>query len=392
MTKPVAEDLPLRSILPAVLLVVSIFFLNFLSRIALAPLMPVVEADLGFSHAHAGAVFFGLGVGNGIGLFLSGFLSRRIGHRSTVGWSAVIIGSIALLASQSWSPQSLQWSILFLGIGAGLYLPSGIAAVTSLVRREDWGKTLALHEMAPNTAFVVAPLLAEALLLWFEWRSSLILLGGSQLLLGFYFLKKGRGGDFPGVTPFSSQAKSILRDRKFWLLICCFVWAIGIALGPYSMLPLYLTGDHGFSRETANQLLAASRFTAIFVTFLGGWLTDRLGAKPVMTVFFTSCGLTTILLGMAEGWLLVAAVMVQPLCTVLFFTPAFTLMSKMFDHQERSVAIGFMGPINATFGVGVIPWVLGILGDQGHFSTGFMVLGMGSLLMLFIIPLLPKEQ
>lgn len=386
------EEKPLMQALPAVLLVVSIFFLNFLSRIILTPVMPVVEVELGFSHADAGSVFFCLGVGNGLGLFLNGFLSREMGHRRTAGWSAIIIGTVALTASQAWSFHSLQLAILLLGVAAGLYLPSGIAAVTSLVRKEDWGKALALHEMAPNTAFVVAPLLAEVLLIWFEWRSSLMLLGTLQLFLGAYFLKFGRGGDYPGVTPFSRQAVTILRQPQLWLLILCFVWAVGVALGPYSMMPLYLTSDHGFSREAANQLLAVSRFAAIFVTFLGGYLADRWGAKPVMIVFFIGCGMTTFLLGVASGSLLVAAVMLQPVCTVLFFTPAFTLLSKMFDPEERNVAIAIMGPVNATFGVGVIPWVLGMLGDVGHFSTGFMVLGILCMALLVVVPLLPSDR
>ena len=39
------------------LLLTSIFFVNFLSRIILAPLMPGVESDLAISHADAGSFF-----------------------------------------------------------------------------------------------------------------------------------------------------------------------------------------------------------------------------------------------------------------------------------------------------------------------------------------------
>ncbi len=383
---------PLLKALPAVLLTVAVFFLNFLTRITLAPLMPVVESELGFSHAQAGTVFLALGVGNGIGLLLSGFLSREVGHRRTVGISSLIVGCFAMFASQAWSCDSLQWSFLLLGVSVGLYLPSGIGVVTSLVRKEDWGKTLALHETAPNTAFVAAPLLAEALLLVWGWRSSLVLLGGAQLLLGAYFLKFGRGGDYPGVTPFSKEAGTVVRSLRFWLLIACFVWAVGMAMGPYSMMPLYLIEDHGYTRETANHLLAVSRCAAVFTAFLGGWLTDRMGVKPVMTVYFAICGLATVLLGAAKGPLLVAAVILQPVCTVLFFPAGFTLLAKMFNPRERNAALAFLGPTNAVFGVGLMPWVLGILGEQGEFATGFIFQGAGCLLLLLLVPLLPGEE
>ncbi|WP_147818954.1 MFS transporter [Salidesulfovibrio onnuriiensis] len=392
MARPETDSRPLARTLPAVLLVVFLFFLNFLTRITLGPLMPVVEAELGFSHAHAGGVFLALGMGNGIGLFLSGFLSREIGHRRTVGWSAVIVGCMALVASHAWSHQSLQWIFLALGVCVGLYLPSGIAVVTSLVRKEDWGKTLSLHELAPNTAFIAAPLLAELVLLWWGWRSSLALLGGCQLLLGAYFLRFGTGGDFPGVTPFSSEAGVVLRSVRFWLLVVCCAWAVGMALGPYSMMPLFLIEEHGYTREAANQLLAVSRVAAVFVSLLGGWLTDKWGAKPVMTVYCFCCGLATILLGSAQGGLLVVAVLLQPVCTVIFFPAGLTLLSKMFDPGKRTAAISFMGPINAILGVGVIPWGLGILGERGDFSLGFIFLGACCLLLLLILPLLPREE
>ncbi len=40
-----------RDGLPALVLLTSIFFVNFSARIFLAPLMPAVESDLGISHA-----------------------------------------------------------------------------------------------------------------------------------------------------------------------------------------------------------------------------------------------------------------------------------------------------------------------------------------------------
>ena len=43
--------------LPQLLLLTSIFSINFLSRIVLAPLMPRVKSDLAISNAEAGSLF-----------------------------------------------------------------------------------------------------------------------------------------------------------------------------------------------------------------------------------------------------------------------------------------------------------------------------------------------
>jgi hypothetical protein len=68
---------------------------------------------------------------------------------------------------------ALQWDYR-----QGFYLPSGISTLTATVRSKDWGKAIAIHELAPNVRFPTASLLSEALLLWFNWRNILALLLG----------------------------------------------------------------------------------------------------------------------------------------------------------------------------------------------------------------------
>ena len=74
-----------KTALPVVLFVDAIFFFNFISRMILASLMPVIELDLGFSHAGAGQLFLTLAFGTGAGLLLNCFISRTVNHRKTVG-------------------------------------------------------------------------------------------------------------------------------------------------------------------------------------------------------------------------------------------------------------------------------------------------------------------
>jgi MFS transporter, NNP family, nitrate/nitrite transporter len=56
----------------------AIFFLNFLSKIILAPLLPTVELDLGISHGEAGSLFLLISAGYFVALPASGFVSARI--------------------------------------------------------------------------------------------------------------------------------------------------------------------------------------------------------------------------------------------------------------------------------------------------------------------------
>lgn len=382
---------PFPAALPAVMLVTGIFFLNFTSRVILAPLMPVVQADLGFTYAGAGYLFLAIATGNALGLLLSGFVSRASTHRSTVGVSALAVGALALAVPLADTYPALLAAMFALGMSAGLYLPSGIAAITALVRKEDWGKAMALHEMAPNLAFALSPLMAEAALLLFDWRAVFGILGVAQLCLGGWFLRAGRGGEFPGTIPTPAMAGRIVRRPVFWLLVLFFALAIGSSLGPYSMLPLYLADAHGFDRAEANQLLAYSRMAACLMPFVAGWITDRWGARPAILLSLCLTGLALIGLGLASGKLLVAVVLLEPVFPVFVFPPAFTMLSRSFDPGLRSVAVALVGPLNAVFGIGVVPTFLGLMGDAGRFDLGFLFLGLVMLAAMLLVPLLPGD-
>src|SRR3970282_3059368 len=80
---PMGAQSFLRQVGPAVFLVV-IFFLNFVSRMIFAPLLPTIEKELAISHGQAGFFFFLISAGYLAGLLLAGFLSSRTTHRSAV--------------------------------------------------------------------------------------------------------------------------------------------------------------------------------------------------------------------------------------------------------------------------------------------------------------------
>lgn len=58
--------------LPAILFLTAIFYATFVSRMVLAPLLPVLEIELGPGHSAASPLFLALAVGYAVGLLGSG--------------------------------------------------------------------------------------------------------------------------------------------------------------------------------------------------------------------------------------------------------------------------------------------------------------------------------
>lgn len=370
--------------------ITGIFLLNFVGRVSLAPLLPTIETNLGLNHVQAGMLFLFMSVGYFVTVFSSGIISQRLTHRRVILISALSVGPMLCLATFAQGIYSLSAVCLGLGLSAGLYLPSGVAALTSFVRSTDWGKAMAMHEMAPNGGMILAPLIAELLLEGLTWRGVLALIGGASFLLGLAYARWGKGGEEPGTAPSPAALAELLRLPAVWLMVVFFALAIGSSLGIYTMLPLYLVTEKGFDQGWTNLMLSGSRVPGLLMAFGAGWAHDRFGARASLLTIFTATGLATLVLGLSSGSLLVVAVFVQPAVTVCFFPVGFAALSLVAPPHLRGVAVSLATPLAFMLGGGALPAFLGWMGEHHSFGAGIAVfaglVGLGAVLALLLRP------
>ncbi|MGH7828152.1 MAG: MFS transporter [Candidatus Binatia bacterium] len=351
------------------------FLINFIARIIFSPLLPTIERELGISHGQAGSFFFLMSAGYLMGLLGSGFFASRSTHKRTIVISTAGVGLALLgiaLATNLWA---IRCGLLMLGLTAGLYIPSAIATITSLVEQPHWGKAIAVHELAPNLAFFLGPFVAELFLKWSTWRSALIVLGAGAIISSLVYYRLGRGGDFPGQSPFSSAFGMLIRIRAFWLMLVLFGLGVSSTIGVYAMLPLYLVSERHIDQTWANTILALSRSYGPLLGLLGGWVSDRLGPRLTMASALTFSGIATLLLGpVSDSWIS-SVVLLQPLLAVWFFPAGFAALAAITPPDARNLAVAFTVPFGYVIGGGVIPTFIGIMGDAGRFAVGFVVTG-----------------
>jgi NNP family nitrate/nitrite transporter-like MFS transporter len=204
------------------------------------------------------------------------------------------------------------------------------------------------------------------------------------------------GGRLPGKAPSLASWRPILKDRSFWIMMLLFSLGIGGSFGVFTMLPLFLINVHGLERSWANTLISLSRISGIGAAFLAGWAVDRAGPKRTLqsVLFFT--GLATLGLGVTSGWMLMAAVFLQPLLAVSFFPAGFAALSRLSSESERNVAVSLTIPAAYTIGAGIIPFFIGAMADAGAFSAGIAGVGglflSGALLPGFVGGMDPRER
>jgi len=365
----------LRAQLGPVFFLAVIFFVNFVSRIILSPLLPTIEKELAINHSQAGFLFFLSSGGYLVGLLSSGLLAARASHRWAIVISSAGVGMAMLSIALAQNLSMIRCGLFGVGFSAGLYMPSAIATITSLVDKRHWGKAISVHELAPNLAFFLSPFIAEFFLAWSGWRVALGTIGGLSIVASQTFYSFGRGGAFPGESPFSNAFASLMRTPSYWLMVILFAVGVSSTVGVYAMLPLYLVVERGLAPSWANTIVAFSRVHGPFLGLLGGWASDKLGAKQTIVISLGFTGVVTAILGyLPDDWLSVA-VLFQPLLAVWFFPAAFAAIAAITPAHARNLAVAFSVPFGFLIGGGAIPTFIGAMGDAGSFATGFIVTG-----------------
>jgi NNP family nitrate/nitrite transporter-like MFS transporter len=360
----------------SILLLTSIFYIAFISRIVLAPMLPIIEAEMGLGHGEAGSLFLYIASGYSLGLFGSGFVSAIWNHRRTLLIATILIGTAMLVISSSKSVFQMHAGLVLAGFAAGLYLPSGVATLTGLVRKEHWGKAIAVHEIAPNLAFVTTPMLAEILLKFFSWRGAVAVIGAAAFLIGTSFLLFGAGGKYRGQLPNFKLFKKIILTSGFWIMVGYFSAAVGSSIGIYTMMPLYFVNEVGIEREWANTLIGLSRSAGILVLLFSGLAVDRLGPRRAIILFLGTTGVLTVLLGFLNSPVpIIFLIFMQAASTACLFPVGFAVISLIFPAQFRNVAISLIFLVCFLFGGGLIPTVIGYWAEIYSFSSGIALIG-----------------
>lgn len=392
MHRSQTADVGFASVLPWVVVITSLYFLSFFARSILSPLLVPMEGAFAASHGQAAGLMLFLSVGFGVALALAGVVSSRIRHRRVLSMAMGIIGISLLMLSRAPGITQARLAFFLFGVGSGLYLPSGMATLASVVDDRFWGRAIAIHELAPNLAFILAPLAVEAALASVDWRDCLKAVGLVCCLGAASFLKFSRGGDEYGTPPNTETVPLIIRRPAFWAVMVLIGLAVGLEAGPYSIMPLFLVSEKGMSPFAANHMLATTRLITPLMALTGGWLADRVRLSWILSATLFGSALSLVGMGLLKGTGLSGAIMLQACMPALMFPAVFKSVTEIFGVREQSLVLSLSMPIAYVFAIGLVPTFLGLCGDRGHFDHGFMAVGLMTLGALAVLPLLKQPE
>ncbi len=365
----------------------SLWYLNYLSRTILSPLLPVIEDSLAINHAMAGGLFLPFYVGSTFSVLVTGVLSNRLGYKKLILLCFIILGLSFITLTFAGSYHIFIVVLFFLGLGSGIYIPCGTPLLTIVVERAHWGKAISIHETAAGFAILTVPFITLLALKVMPWNFLFLSLGMCCLIMTvliFYRLP-----DHRPETAESYRVRGLFLRKDFWILTLAFV-ACGVAgMGIFNIIPLYLVKERGMPMDAANSIFGISRIGGFIAMVVMGFMMDRYSTKKLCFFITLLTGLFT--LGIAlihHSQILMIMLFFQATFSVVFFPAGLTAISKVTSQNDRGIFTAVVMSAAGVFGPGLSPIFLGAVADVWSFQAGILIIGILTVICSFGLTLL----
>ncbi len=350
-----------------------LWLMNFTSRTIFSPIMPLIEDEFLIGHARASSLFAFNNLGYGISLFFSGIFAGFLGYKRSIMLSMITSTCLFFFIPYVKLFSLLSFFSFILGMSAGVYLPSIIPLITEHFEEKSWGKAIAIHDSAASISIFSAPFIALFLLKFLKWREIFDVFGVVCMVCIIVFwltcnelkIKKVKGDLFRG----------IMKRRSLWVMGIIWVFSAGACLGVYFVVPLYLTKELSLDIAYANKIFGISRIGGVFVAIMAGFIVDRFSVKKAMFYMILATGILTLCMTYRDVRFIEVFLFLQASVSIGFFPVGLVTISRMFEKEHRSMATGFIVALGVVFGLGVLPYLLGLAGDHLSFRLGIFLFG-----------------
>jgi len=170
-----------------------------------------------------------------------------------------------------------------------------------------------------------------------------------------------------------------------------------IRLGAYytfiAWMPLVLREDYGFSIVATSTAMSLLNLAGIFANPIGGWVSDRLDERRVLSGGFIMLAALIFTLALQPvGVLLYVLVFLLGWFLNFSRSPSFTIIPRLFGTDSAGSISGINNTF-ASFGAFALPLLLGYIRDYTRsYQVGWMTLSVLSLVASAIMYLMKVDK
>ncbi|MCB9986803.1 MAG: NarK/NasA family nitrate transporter [Rhodospirillales bacterium] len=292
-----------------------------------------------------------------------------------------------------------EFLLAALGVGiAGGSFAVGIAYVSKFYETKKQGTALGIFG-AGNVGAAVTKFIAPFVMVAYGWEMVANVWAAALVVTAIVFWF-GTSDDPALIERRRNNIKAKgawlqmepLKNLQVWRFSLYYFFVFGAFVALALWLPRYLVGAYGLDIKTAGMIAAAYSIPASLFRVVGGWLSDKYGARSVMYLTFAVSVLCTFLLSYPSTHYIVEGIrgpvefslrMTLPAFIALIFVLGFFMSlgkAAVYKHipvyypQHVGSVGGLVGMIGGLGGF-VLPIVFGFLNDiTGIWTSCFMVL------------------
>lgn len=294
--------------------------------------VPLIIEEFGISPARAGAIGSYALMGMMVGAIVFGTLSDKVGRK------AVIVGCVILYTVFTGaiffvgSPTELGICRFIAGLGLGGVMPNSIALVAEYSPKNLRSTLVSVMFSGYFVGTIAAALISIGFIPAFGWRSIFLVGLAPLLLIPFlikflpeslsFYLKQGRNDEvaatlrkvdpdlhFTGTPEFEvnegprqgSSVANLFRDGYAFSTVMLWVAFFMVLLMIYGLLTWLpqLMINAGYPLGSSLSFLLTLCVAGMLITWSGGYLSDRFGARKVLVTAYVVAAVFVALLGFA---------------------------------------------------------------------------------------------
>lgn len=362
----------------------SAFFLCFFAWFGIAPLMAVVREEFALTKSQIGNTIIASVLVTVVARLVVGWCCDRFGPRLTYTW-LLVLGSIPVMGI-GFAHDHTSFLLFRLGIGvigasfvitqyhtSVMFAPNVVG--TANATTAGWGN------LGGGVTQLVMPLMFSGFVLvgfadFWAWRLSMAVVGLICLVTGLAYYKFTQDlpeGNFKalraaGKLPRKESVRGTFiescKDYRVWALFLIYGACFGIELTINNIAVLYFMDYFGLGLVAAGAMAALFGAFNIFARTLGGFYSDRLGARWGLKSRVTWLGLVLLF----EGFSLMLFSRMTTLIIAVTAMMVFSLFVKMAQGATYAIV-----PFINRRALGSVSGIVGAGGNFGAVAAGFLL-------------------
>lgn len=275
----------------------------------------------------------------------SGLLADKFTTNQLLSASMLIEGLSTFLVSQTNNFWTLIVGVSLLKISSPIYHISGLSQLSRLAKPEKISRYVGFHNALGSLGSAAGLITLAVFLTTFGWRITYLFWAAPILLWGFIILKSPYLRTKPAKRESYEKKNhrftrlSLIFSAEFIILLLVIgVREIG-ATGSSTFMTTFFTETRGLPDATASLIFSLGPFAGIAGSLIGGYLSERLGAKKALSLTILCSAFSLILLPVAfELYLIVLAYLLYSFFSSAIWSPMNTIVANVTPETERGMS------------------------------------------------------